>query len=281
MIKNIKLTIAIIVLIVTGTVLWGYAVLGAVSTLNNTPNPPYATSTFNNPIPVVTNGLMMWLTMDGQNTTIVSTTDSSPLPNYYANRIGGAGLTDGRIGSAFYFDGNTATDDDYLLIPSQPVINTSTIMMWFRLDTSVLPSNHRMMWSGSVVAGNATYFSNTNNGAPNPFVSYKIGASQRTLNAAAPTVIGKWTHMAVSWDGSFIRMYIDGVLSSTSGDFSGTGSLIGVDSNPAEIGAFLGIPTGWAHQGAIDDFRIYNRALSAAEIMAITRTDTIITSSTP
>jgi hypothetical protein len=280
--KKTKFNLLLVLIVILGigsAVYFHSVVFGATSTINNT-DTTYVSSTFNNSHPIVSDGLVMWLTMDGQETTPVSTTDKSG-NGKYASRIGGVAATEGRIGQGFKFDGNTAVDDDYLSIPVLPTVNTSTVMMWFILDTLVLPSNHRMMFSGSLNAGSATYFSNTSNGLPNPFVSYKIGATQRTLNGAAVTAIGQWTHMAVTWDGSFIRMYINGVLSSTSIDLTGTGSLVGIDGGSGELGAFLGIPTGWAHSGKIDDFRIYNRVLSASEIMLTASVDSFIRTSTP
>ena len=81
-------------------------------------------------------------------------------------------------------------------------------------------------------------------------------------NTFGPSVlaVNTWTHLAATFDGATVRLYVNGVqvasqaqtapLATTSGTLQ-----IGGDSYPNEYFA-----------GRIDEVRIYNRALSAAEI---------------
>jgi hypothetical protein len=79
----------------------------------------------------------------------------------------------------------------------------------------------------------------------------------------------RWIHMAGVYDGSIMRLYIDGV---EIGSQPLTGRIL-VDDNPVTIG---GEENGSESRvvdgefdGRIDEVRLYNRALSAAEIQAI------------
>jgi hypothetical protein len=79
----------------------------------------------------------------------------------------------------------------------------------------------------------------------------------------------RWIHMAGTYDGSLIRLYVDGV---EIGSQPLTGK-IQVDGNPVTIG---GEENGAVSQvvdgefdGRIDEVRLYNRALSAAEIREV------------
>jgi len=79
----------------------------------------------------------------------------------------------------------------------------------------------------------------------------------------------QWTHVAATYDGSKMRVYINGALDSQKaysyGIFPGT--------NDLAIGAFVGgVPAGqyaYPFAGRIDEPAIFNRALSPSEIQQI------------
>jgi len=71
---------------------------------------------------------------------------------------------------------------------------------------------------------------------------------------------GVWYHVAATWDGSTVRIYVNGVLNNTPAARTGT---IGVDTRPAYIGGRSGTDY---FDGMIYDVRLYNRALSQADI---------------
>lgn len=86
---------------------------------------------------------------------------------------------------------------------------------------------------------------------------------QAYASANVPRPIGVWTHVAGTWDGTTLSIYQDGALMSTS---TSTGSLSLTGSN-LFIGkqSYLPNPACWFF-GALDELRIYNRALTAGEI---------------
>ena len=203
------------------------------------------------------NGLVGWWTMDAADANATQVFDRSGNNNVAS--IFGPTIATGTVGEARVFDGV----DDYLSLPT-PRANTTTISLWYKTNTIVLPNNHKMLFSGSV---NATYISLFSNGVANPFVSFWIGNTQRTLSSGVPSVVGKWTHVIVTWDGAFIRIYVDGILRNTSANFSGA-ALVGLDSGVGYIGKYRA-NNGYETSGSIDDVRIYNRVLSAAEITSL------------
>jgi hypothetical protein len=80
--------------------------------------------------------------------------------------------------------------------------------------------------------------------------------------AALPTLT--WSHLAATYDGSTLRLYVNGVQVSSV-------PRSGVSSIEVGTGALrIGGNTIWGEyfRGLIDEVRIYNRALSAAEIAA-------------
>ena len=88
------------------------------------------------------------------------------------------------------------------------------------------------------------------------------GSFSDYLDSGRSPALGRWQHVAATYDGTTARMYIDGdeVASKV---FSGN---VG-SSNAWRIGAYGLTPTGF-FDGSIDDVRIYDRALSASDIAA-------------
>lgn len=81
--------------------------------------------------------------------------------------------------------------------------------------------------------------------------------SPKTLT---PAFLNTWHHVAGTYKGSSVKLYIDGVLESS---VSASGNLY----NNAQVVQMGGRPAfGNYFQGSIDELAIYNRALSASEI---------------
>lgn len=87
------------------------------------------------------------------------------------------------------------------------------------------------------------------------------GTIQET-RATDAVPVGRWSDVAVTYDGSVERLYVNGRQVSSHGV---TGA-IQVTDNPLWIGGNL--PYGEHFHGLIDEIRVYSRALSAEEIVA-------------
>ena len=87
---------------------------------------------------------------------------------------------------------------------------------------------------------------------------------EATNGPAVP--LGVWTHLAVTYDGTTLRLYVNGVLRSSTAASGG----IAASTAPLRIGGntVFSVPGTEYFAGLIDEVRIYNRALSAAEITA-------------
>jgi len=79
-------------------------------------------------------------------------------------------------------------------------------------------------------------------------------------NTRLPT--NTWSHVAVTWNGATLRLYVNGVQVASRA-VAGT---LPTTSNPLRIGG----NANWGEYfaGAIDEVRVYNRALSAAEVQS-------------
>ena len=80
------------------------------------------------------------------------------------------------------------------------------------------------------------------------------------LDSGRTPVVGQWQHVAATYDGAVARFYLDGVLVASrafTGDFEAP--------NTWRIGTYGANPPG-LFDGVIDEIRIYDRAISPAEL---------------
>jgi hypothetical protein len=90
------------------------------------------------------------------------------------------------------------------------------------------------------------------------------GGTDKEATAAPALPIGVWSHVAVTFDSASIRLYVNGVLRNT---LAAPGA-IGASASPLRIGGnnVFSAPGTEFFAGLIDEVRVYNRALGAAEI---------------
>jgi hypothetical protein len=92
------------------------------------------------------------------------------------------------------------------------------------------------------------------NGLP----SFALSVSPNNLFGPGPLPLNTWSHLAATYDGATMKLYVNGTLVASQPQ---TGSL-STSTQPVAIGL------NWV--GSIDEVRIYNRALSNAELQADT-----------
>ncbi len=194
----------------------------------------------------------------------MSTADASGKANNGALQ-NGAAWTTGKNGAAVGFDGV----DDVLYIgnSSEPELREHE-----RDDCGLGLSRREPAGGVSVVSRelNTTYdehyYFGFEDGKYRWFVNTSSGYSDTTIGSAAP--LGQWIHLAGTYDGASVKLYVNGALQFTTshtGTFSSdtTGITIGASHNDAAHQAIEGF------NGAIDEVTLYNRALSAQEVQQL------------
>jgi hypothetical protein len=89
---------------------------------------------------------------------------------------------------------------------------------------------------------------------------FDSGPTFLSFGAALPT--NTWQHVAITYDGTTMRAYVDGALYGTPQAIS-----LGAVNAPVQIGAWIfGSGNADYFSGTIDEVRVYDRALSQAEI---------------
>jgi hypothetical protein len=163
--------------------------------------------------------------------------------------------TAGKIGGALSFDGS----DRVLLGSIAPLADDPdpnvTVEAWVR------PASFPGVWSPVVMQNNdrsAGYYFYIQEGQPSIAV---VGGPGHAL-ASSPEAIGlnEWHHMAGTNDGAYLKIYVDAHLKDSVASAGFTGI-----THPAYIG-YDALTQGYFN-GLIDDVRVYDRALSAEELM--------------
>lgn len=178
----------------------------------------------------------------------------------------GTTFQSGQVGRAFNFDGV----DDFVAVPdsnSLDITRDLTIEAWIRPTTN--PAFSRIVSKRSLDDSNAEYdvlrqgdgrirFSSINGGADNFVVS---------SGTVPPNV---YTHVAVTIQGSTLQFYINGALDSTRSYNVARNATAGrLTIGAAEATGCGGSGVCSFFGGQIDEFSIYNRAVSASEVSAI------------
>jgi fibronectin-binding autotransporter adhesin len=180
---------------------------------------------------------------------------------------GGVTYATGENGQGFSFDGVNGSVNVPMSASLQ--LTNVTIEFWMKGD----PANPLTTCCQGLV-GTQMYAMEINGSGLGFGVSTDAGATAPYPAAQAFISTNTWHHVAGTYDGSTISLYVDGALVAStphSGAISSNGGFLSIGSEDGRVGACNGC-TGVANRyfhGLIDEVTIYGRALSASEIQSI------------
>ena len=180
---------------------------------------------------------------------------------------------DGRPNSALFFNGVTS----YIEIPDHQdfQFQNFTISYWINLYSD----------KGTVIFGKSEFETANNEAFSMAYNYYKVSRSSVQTGfhfgykvpgyctspgngwvadySQKSVDLNTWNHVTASFDGAFMRTYINGMMVSETASKAAMASC---------VGGSLKIGKWWKHfetplYGLLDEFRIYNRALSSSEIL--------------
>ena len=162
----------------------------------------------------------------------------------------------GKYGSALSFNGSSSR----VTIPdtaSLHLTNAMTLEAW--VEKTATNAN----WRDVIYKGNDNYYLESSSSPGNrPAGGATIGATSAETFGTATLATNTWAHLAVTYDGNAVLLYVNG---SQVASTPKTGSIT-TSTNPLTIGSdsFYG----QYFQGLIDEVRVYNVALTAAQIQS-------------
>ena len=131
------------------------------------------------------------------------------------------------------------------------------------LEAWVKPSIANNVFQTAILkeqTGNLTYALYSSTDTNKPDTEAMIGGSAKVVSGPSALPTGSWSYLTATYDGSLLRVYVNGTQVSSvaaSGSISTSTGALRIGGNNVWGEWF----NGW-----IDEVRIYNRALSAAEI---------------
>jgi len=150
-------------------------------------------------------------------------------------------------GYALYFNG-TGNEVDCGNGSSLNISSAVTSVAWICPDITQTVSEPTIVGKGQNYT--STYYMNQ-------LYSY-ITASDNDVNfTKVPMLHGSWHHVATTFDGTCIKMYVDGML------WAKKKAICAIKTSTDTL------KIGYNFKGYIDDVRIYNRAISASEAAAL------------
>ena len=207
-------------------------------------------------------GLVAAFGFDEVSGTTVS--DSSAAGNHgsFSATNGPTRTTEGRFGGALVFDG---INDLVSVADSDSLDSTRmTISAWVKpgalSDWRSLIMKER---TGTGTAG-FVYALYAASGSQGPSAYIRQGGALHNTTPAAALAAGAWQHLAATFDGTRLRVYVNGVQVES---FAVSGNLA-TSTRPLFIGGNVVFGDEF-FSGVIDEVRIYNRALTADEIQTV------------
>lgn len=200
---------------------------------------------------------VLWLAGDGD------ANDSSGYGNN-GTLSSGSGFKVGKVGQGFQFDGTGQSEISVTDSQSLRPVSAVTVEAWIN------PSSAQTGFQGVIFKGNTGSpggqpYSLFVNGT-NYQIVVRVGndSNFQALGSIGGIPANVYSHVAFTYDGSTIRIYINGALDNSAA--SSIGNLAQINTQALRLG---GLGGSFTYAGEADEIGIYNRALSASEIQSI------------
>ena len=230
--------------------LFAFVALATSTTKVNSAAPPSAAAPAP-PCATPPSGMISWWPAEGDANDIQGGNDGTP--------AGSVTFVPGEVGHAFSFSGGS-----YVSVPDSadqksPLL---TVDAWVNISGSdgeagVIASKYGGSYNGWILAS-----------SPNGSVDFTLYAdADNKTGASASVPLNTWVHVAGTYDGSAIRLYINGVVQNTVAYSSGY--------TPTTVPMTLGVAS-WSpsysprwFSGLVDEVEVFDRALSQDDILSI------------
>ena len=179
----------------------------------------------------------------------------------YANHgtiSGATRISGGRFGKATKFDGV----NDWITVNDSASLDLTTGMT---LEAWVYPTIWMSDWTAVIMKeqpGQQVYALYGNSDRNQPTTVLWVNGGERLASGVTQLPPNQWTHLAATYDGQYQSVYVNGTQVAMQAQ---TGAILTSDS-PLRIGGDA--VWGEYFTGYIDEVRIYNRALTQAQIVA-------------
>ena len=209
--------------------------------------------------PIVTDGLVLNLDAANRKSFVSGSTSWYDLSgiNYIGTLNGGAGFNSDNIGS-ITFDGV----DDYVSVPDINISTQISIEAWVYANSVGAYNSIASQWRADIFSS-SSWVLETVGSDVRLYITNGTSLSFASTNFQT----GIWTHVIGTYDNLTIKIYKNSVLGSTTGRLA-TINNSNLNINIGAMYSLAGLQGGEAKwNGKISNTKIYNRALSATEVL--------------
>lgn len=176
----------------------------------------------------------------------------------------------GKVGQAFNLDGV----DDSVNLGAVQTMQTFSLEAWVNPSSAVNDPLNQELIVGQAGFGSQIVVRPGTSGGVRVVVQFRDTLSSfAQLSSTEDIPLNSWTHLAGTFDGATLKLYLNGVLNA---QFNPVNTTLPVCTTPYFIGGFQPVtdcnnvtnPPFQFFNGLIDEAAVYNRALTAAEIRA-------------
>lgn len=182
-----------------------------------------------------------------------------PAADYVVSSLGTTTAA-GAVGDALAFSPASSSRNPHMVIGTTPALEASTLTVsaWVRPTESTFDRGTLLnaLWDSAPAGYSLDWYAG--------FLFFRVADGTRVETVAAPLPGGAWSHVAATFDGSVMTVYVNGerrVRHLVADDFAG---LAHYPANLA-VGAYQSAAY-YAYDGRIDELRLYDQALSAAQL---------------
>lgn len=163
----------------------------------------------------------------------------------------------GKLSRGLVFDGS----DDVVTVTNGTGIDLNDNLANFTFSSWIYPDSDGEADTGQIFnKGTNTYLRVDSQGSTDLDLECNLDRTTDTnVNVTDALTTGTWSHVACSWNGTTLSVYVDGRLRGSSSSGSGA---IAADANNLLIGG----STSNNFDGRIDEFKVYNSALTQSEV---------------
>ena len=212
-------------------------------------------------------GIVSWWYLDESSGTRYDGSGSNNLSDTNTNVTSfsttGASVKEGAAAADFE---NSASEDAHLSIAHGPqtgldITGNLTLVAWFRLESTAETQD---IVAKDGATGNEGYHLRYNNNGWVDFILSDDGTNNTVVSGSITVSAGTWYHAVGVYDGSTMKLYINGASDATPVSYSS-----GIHNNTAPF--TIGCRNGNAQffDGQIDEVAVFNRALTADEVTSI------------
>lgn len=203
-------------------------------------------------------GLVGWWKLDETGGTTAADSSGNGNNGTLVNMDPATDWVGGRIGGALEFDGY----NDYVDCgnnESLDITGAITLAVWVKTNDA-----GNSQYNYFVGKGDTSYAIQHQSSNQIEFFIYDSSSWYNTWYPINTSFNGTWHHLAGTYDGSILRLYVDGIEQDTKahiGSIESTAYNVYIGENSQEHNCY--------YNGDIDDVRIYDRALDANEIVQL------------